>query len=1050
MKNFTKLLALVLSLLMILSVVIALPASAAEATSAKKVLWAHDFTQVTAEEAANKNYYTDNEVFGNYTYGWDGATTSGIEIYDSSSSMAYANGLIGMRTGDTIFRTTTDSPSKGTDVGNNDFYKLLNGFYSDSSYTQKVKGNKVFFEFDFVWFKLPTQESIHSANGGYMDTNGETVSATLYSDYAGDSQKGRLLIMYGGHGNLDPLIYLGGNGLDKGYVYAESNMTTSGYTTVPTDDSVYYMNGTEKVYLPAGTELTGTVSTAGAKFLPKDPSAAYEIDYKTRYRFGIEVEITSIASNGQVEMKATVYIKHADAENWEACVGSTNYYSRPYDGSYTGTLNCKAEQEKIVLGYSGSTGYKKLGGDMEIYTYSCNGTDHLNVVENKSGTDVSCTCIDCGKTWTEREVDGIRYIGETVGNACEGSYTLWTPVNGVGSPFVDSYVAGQHSYDTSGKCTACGKYEYIGWTVETAPSFAVSTTSNTSITPSEPSYNSQSGKVEAPTGGTVTVTTNMASGNDYSALYAPITVSFDLTVNDVLLNDTSKIVPFPLLNFVGNNSGSTTEELLALGALEENADTVEVMFFQMNDRASSGTYGWAGCVEKSSIYTLKLGETYSFFLLVDPVTLRESVYINGEYVGSAVLDKIATSLTQEYQFRFGQNTINAPYFFNYSLDNIDATLHSTIKEAYAAIPTNQLFSLRYDRWQTGHTVSSSRPALFQGVTPYFGGGENLLPSSYNEGDDGSVYATMSESGAERKISLSTTSGDTRFDLSGKKYEIRVNFALDSTTTLASGSNNLVNVYRSTDTSVRWALVSYATDGTYLAHNGGLYDKDGNTLTFMRTVTNGVPESTSDLRVIVDEANGTYSIYVDGDIAYFRNGNRFDPFLNRPLADAKTFTDDKDRTCDYLQLFQGKIPAILKEASITLIPDSDIEFIGSQSRNSDHGAASGTFDLRFVFGVDDLYMSAAGFRVTAYKNGEQVGEEQNVALSAVYSTLNSNGGKLHAYACPEGQYLAAFKIVGIEETNSEDTYLFEITPYANGVDGETYEIECDGLGQIKKH
>ena len=615
-----------------------------------------------------------------------------------------------------------------------------------------------------------------------------------------------------------------------------------------------------------------------------------------------------------------------------------------------------------------------------------------------------------------------------------------------------------HSYDTNGKCSACGMYEYVKCPVEWSPSFSKSTTSNTAISTAAPSYNAETGKVEAPTGGTVTVTTNMANGSNYAALYAPITVSFDLTVNDVLLNKVGLIAPFPLLNFVGNNSGSTTEELLALGALGENADTVEVMFFQMNDRASSGSYGWAGCVEKSSIYTMKLGETYSFFLLVDPVTLRESVYINGEYVGSAVLDKIATSLTQEYQFRFGQNTIGSPYFFNYSLDNIDATLHSTIEEAYAAIPTNQLFSLRYDRWQTGHNISAntSRPVLFQGAKSYFGSGENLFAAtneSYATGNDGSVYATMSASGADRRISLSTTSGESRFDLAGKKYEIRVNFALDSTTTLASGTNNLVSVYRSTDANVHWALVSYATDGTYLAHGGGLYDKDGNKLTFKRTVTNGVPESTSDLRVVVDEANGTYSIYVDGDIAYFRNGNRFDPFLNRPLSGAKTFTvtTGNTRTFDYLQLFQGgKIPAILKEASITLIPDSDIEFIGSQSRNSDHGAASGTFDLRFVFGVDDLYMSAAGFRVTAYKNGEQVGEEQTVALSSVYSALNSNGGKLHAYACPEGQYLAAFKIVGIEETNGEDTYLFEITPYANGVDGETYEIECDGLGQIKKH
>ena len=252
------------------------------------------------------------------------------------------------------------------------------------------------------------------------------------------------------------------------------------------------------------------------------------------------------------------------------------------------------------------------------------------------------------------------------------------------------------------------------------------------------------------------------------------------------------------------------------------------------------------------------------------------------------------------------------------------------------------------------------------------------------------------------------------------------------------------MYRSTD--VRWALVSYNSDGTYAAHTGNLYDKDGNQLSFVRTVTEGVPESTSDLRVVVDEANGTYSVYVDGTVAYFRNGSRFDPFVDRPLSGAKTFTDSTAYAYDYLRLFGGKLPAILKEASVTLIADSDIEFIGSQSRNSDYGAASGTFDLRFAFGVDDLYVSDAGFRVVAYKNGNEVGT-QNVPLTAVYKSLKAADSALHAYTCPEGEYLAAFKIVGIEETTVEDNYTFEITPYANGADQETYTVAYNGMGQI---
>lgn len=624
----------------------------------------------------------------------------------------------------------------------------------------------------------------------------------------------------------------------------------------------------------------------------------------------------------------------------------------------------------------------------------------------------------------------------------------------VALPAFASESACEHTYgSTTGKCSKCGKYDWITCNVEGDVTRGASTTNNSTITTASPSYNAKTGRLEAPTGGAVTLTPDLISGSDYSALYAPLTVSFDLTINDILLNDESKLAPFPLLHLIGNDGSGTTEELLALGALDDEDETVEVMFFEMNDRAATGTYGWDGCIERSSIYTLKTGETYNFFLLIDPVSLRESVYINGEYAGSAVLNHIATSLTREYRLRFGQGTIQGPYFFNYSLDNVDADIHTTIADAYAAIPTNQIFTLSYDHWQTGHNISGNRPVLFQGTHAFFGSGENMVPNAYTVAEDGSVYAAMSNSGAVRKLALSTTSGSTRFDLSDKKYEIRVNFALSDAETLPA-SGDLVRVYSATDPSVRWALVSYNADGTYAAHGGALRAKDGTKLTFVRSTVNGIPESTSDLRIIVDAKKGTYSIYVDGEVAYWNNAGKYLPFVDRPLSEAKTFTDDNNLVYDYLQLFAKNanasitkgIPAILKEASITLIPDSDIEFIGSQARTSDNGAAAGTFDLRFAFGIDDLYVGDAGFRVTAYKNGAEVGT-QTVPLTTVYKTLNAAGGNLYAYECTEGEYLAAFKIIGIEETTATDNYTFEITPYANGEDQDTYTVTYNGLGQI---
>ncbi|MBR4873071.1 MAG: metallophosphoesterase, partial [Clostridia bacterium] len=416
-------------------------------------------------------------------------------------------------------------------------------------------------------------------------------------------------------------------------------------------------------------------------------------------------------------------------------------------------------------------------------------------------------------------------------------------------------------------------------------------------------------------------------------------------------------------------------------------------------------------------------------------------------------------MTGEYKLRFGRGSLtvspysNVPYFFGFALDNISAGVYDTLSDAYNALPVNQIFSLRYDRWQTGHTVTNNnyRPTHAKGVKAYIGSFENFFGASntsYATDENGSVYATLSSSGAARRLSLSTTSNGNKADLSGKRYEIRVRFALDASA--IGNSGDLVRLYRGAD--VRWALVSFSSNGEFEAHKKALYNKDGEKLSFVTTVTNGIPESISDLRVVVDETKGTYSVYVDGSIAYYKDGSKFKPLVDFPLSGAKPFTDTNTLAYDYLQLFAGKIGAVLEEAAVTLIPDDDIAFIGSQSRNSDKGAAKDTFDLRFVFGVDNLYMGRIGFRVAAYKNGAQVGDAQYITTSTVYKALNATGGKLHASQCPEGEYLAAFKIVGIEETVAADTYMFKVTPYTenDGVKdycGATQIVYYNGLGQV---
>ena len=602
-----------------------------------------------------------------------------------------------------------------------------------------------------------------------------------------------------------------------------------------------------------------------------------------------------------------------------------------------------------------------------------------------------------------------------------------------------------HDYSTAGQCKVCGRYEYIVFKPGNTTTFGASSTINSAISPVTPAYSSETGRIEAPTGGLVVVTGNM----DTSKLYAPITISFDLMVNEVLLDSTSKSVPFPILSLQSNaSSNSRTQELLALGATAAGDNTVEVMFNATPDRAPTGSDYTKG-INDSSIYTMKVGETYSFFVLVDPVTLKESVYINGEYAGSASLDsaKMATTFSQNYKFRFGQQTVQSRYFFGYSLDNIDAALHSSISDAYKALPVNQIFSFRYDRWQSGFGYGD-RPALSLGATTYLGSFTNMLPSSTAKAADGTVYATMSGGGAERYVALSTTSNGDTFNLVGKKYEIRVDFALATANKGTSG--DIVRLYHTGDSKIL-QLVSFSSSGTLEAHKKALYNKEGTPLSFLTTVTSGVPASTTDLRIVVDEANGTYSIYVNGTVAYWKNGNHYDPFIDMPLSEAKSTTGSTP-AYDYMRLFAGSISAILKEASVTLIPDSEIELVGSQLRTADRGAAAETFDLRFVFGVDDVYTDTLNFAVEAYRNGAKFGNTKTMTVTTVFKELNAGNGKLHAYRCPEGEYLTAFKITGIEEISANYIYTFKITPNTVDKDGnkilrETYEISYNGIGEL---
>ena len=151
------------------------------------------------------------------------------------------------------------------------------------------------------------------------------------------------------------------------------------------------------------------------------------------------------------------------------------------------------------------------------------------------------------------------------------------------------------------------------------------------------------------------------------------------------------------------------------------------------------------------------------------------------------------------------------------------------------------------------------------------------------------------------------------------------------------------------------------------------------------------------------------------------------------------------------VFNHLLDFAVKEVSISQIPDDAVTLVGVQQRAADVSEATQeAFDLRFIFGIDNLFVSEISFLVEAYKNGEYVGT-QTVTVAEAYDSIVANNEVLHAYECVEGEYFVAFKIIGVEEIGAAHTYTFLITPtalHANGAETRqnvAYRVTCDGQG-----
>ena len=1044
-KTASRLLALALTVLMLASCLVALPAAAAETASGATVLWGYDFASFgKVDNAAMKaGYFTENDVFN-----MDVSGTGATALNGGLLAIGGATYILGAD-------TTGEKP-------NNDFFSLMNGQYP--GYTSV--GSTVFYEFDFQrMYKGGTSStstygrvqplSDGSCSWSYIDAEGNTITsadvanATLYIDHGGSGDHSLMFITHSNGQKVAMFFRMAENGM----IYTSDNYGTA--ADALSYGGVYYKDANgNKVYLPA----TASVSDLNLDGCIKDPAKAYQMtyvdgkEYTPWYRVGVSLKVAAVSS-GNVTMEATVYIRTTTESAWES-VGTSTYQYVPVGSTSSATT----ARDKIQL--TGNTGSVRMGGKWSIT--ACNGDYHVCPTKTASVIDptlFTCECLVCGSSWVEKNIDGVAYKGVEVEETCEkGAYTVWLPKEGIGSPFVDSEYSAPpkgHSYSSSnGKCSVCGEYEFLSGFNTGASGFRVETGSAEA---DKPRYNAEDGYWSWPDGGYMTIREGMLDGTAMK----PYIYSFDIKVDGAVLKNEGKSALWQLMTWQNNgDAGNYQKPYLYLGATGETEN--DSLYLALGDD-SNGTK-----LLDNAVFVFERGEWYNIAVAVNPAVPCYSVYVDGEYVGAVQSTTYTPNMTYTSTIvRMGMNTVSSKHYFQYNLKNINLERFDTAEGLYNAAPNNELFRLEYDRYQY-NSAMSTKSTHFLGTFISFAASNN---TKYKMAD-GTVFAMLETPKQYKQISLYSNKTNNQFKLSDKRYEIKVTFAVPDTAELPSNGQNLVRLSKFVDT-VKSENVKYSNEGQYKAYVAGigdclLYEKDGVTpLTFIRTFTDNVPESMSELRVIFDEGNNTYSVYVDNDVAYYldRNGNP-QPTLNLTMKvssgaiTGKTYGEitredvvnaglsistDGMYDCHYVRLFREMPVVALQSVVITQIPDSDVEMIGVQEQRDEN-----SFDLRFVAGIDDIYVNAIDFEVKAYYNGVYQGV-QHVSTTSVYSSLNEAGGALHAYECSEGAYLAAFKVTGMERTGASNRYKFVVTPTTTRSDnttvtGKAFTVVYDGEGR----
>ena len=507
--------------------------------------------------------------------------------------------------------------------------------------------------------------------------------------------------------------------------------------------------------------------------------------------------------------------------------------------------------------------------------------------------------------------------------------------------------------------------------------------------------------------------------------------------------------------------------------------------------------------DKNSVYSFNAGEWVTFTLSVNTITNSAYLYANGELVGMAPVNAMSTSHytsgSVTSKIRIGDSF--RKLYYNWAIKDIDVEIctNTPVEVKDSGTIFNMDFGKTYKiSGSVGAKLGSAASSAVTAAEVY----KDTATSEGYTRFDGNA-GTYAGSGATNLFNLSLTSqiGDNIYynHLDGSKYAIETTFALfdrpinDTDRAELEAYNQANNKTATlpeklTDTTVtvirmskynddnKVVLISNGANGLAANTVGGsiaIYTRDENGkfvrpnawYTEDKLVDGRIPDDVwVNVKAVVDEEEGTFSVYVNGSIAFYLEGSTYrraenlkfnvdtgasrsyiTKYPNAPetvawLAKPSYSTIPRTATVDgevltygtsglslvsYLRFFQGALDFSVRDVSVTKI-DRGLEFVGTQIRKESDTPFA--FDVRFVFGIDDIYVDGIEYDVSVSVNGAGEGNAKTVESKTVYRSIKADGKAINSWKYDEGDYFSAFTVDGVEIANASTLYTFRITPY----------------------